>query len=75
MGRKKKSILRPIASDVRFESQLASKFVNNMMWDGKKDVARRIFYHAMETLQEKLPKEDPLRVFEQAIENVKPISR
>lgn len=73
MGRKKKTIDRKIQPDVRFNSVLVSKFINNMMWQGKKSVTMRSFYGAMDIVQEKMPKEDPLRVFEQAVNNVKPL--
>ena len=62
MGRKKKSIDRGISPDIRFGSVIASKFVKKMMWDGKLSVARRIFYRAMDVVQEKVSKEDPIRV-------------
>lgn len=58
--------------DPRFGSLLISKFVNCLMLDGKKTVASRIFYDAMEIIAEKLPEESPDEVFAQAIENVKP---
>ena len=73
MGRKKKSIDRPILPDVRYGSALVSRFVNNMMLEGKKNVSLNIFYGAMDLIQGKMSKEDPLRVFERAIENVKPM--
>ncbi len=51
---------------------MASKFINSMMWDGKKSVAQRIFYDMLEILRKKIPDEEPIEVFTQAIENVKP---
>ncbi len=58
--------------DPRFDSKLASKFINCMMWDGKKAVAQRVFYRAMDRIAEKIKDVPPIEVFEKAIENVKP---
>ena len=58
--------------DPRYDSLLASKFINCLMYDGKKSVAQRVFYDALEILREKLPDEEPIDVFTQAVENVKP---
>ena len=63
------SILKP---DPRFNSKLVSKFINCLMWDGKKTVAQRVFYDAMEKVKAKLPEQQPLEVFEGAINNIKP---
>lgn len=61
-----------LAPDPKYGSLLASKFINSMMWSGKKSVAQRTFYDALDTIHEKLPDVDPLEVFHQAVENVKP---
>ena len=61
--------LRP---DPRHGSILASKFINCLMWGGKKTTAQRIFYGALDVLKKKLPDQEPIEVFEQAVENVKP---
>ncbi|NOX53476.1 MAG: 30S ribosomal protein S7 [Planctomycetes bacterium] len=58
--------------DPRFHSKLASKFINCLMRDGKKSVAQRVFYDAMDQIKKRLPDEDPLEVFTTAVENVKP---
>lgn len=58
--------------DPVYGSLLASKFVNCMMWDGKKSVAQRVFHQAMEVIRDRLPDKEPIEVFTQAIENVKP---
>ena len=71
MGRKKKTVDRGILPDPRYNSVVVSKFVNRMMWEGKKSVAMRIVHGAMAALQAKADKE-PLEVFLKAIENVKP---
>ena len=58
--------------DPRFGSKLVSKFINCLMWDGKKTVAQKIFYDAMEQAGKKLKDVPPLELFESAINNVKP---
>jgi small subunit ribosomal protein S7 len=55
-----------------YNSTLAEKFVNNMMWDGKKAVSQRIFYGAMGKLAERSG-DDALKVFKKAVENCKPL--
>ena len=62
-------ILKP---DPRFASKLVSKFINCIMWDGKKTVAQKIFYDAMEQVTKKVKDVPPLELFETAINNVKP---
>jgi small subunit ribosomal protein S7 len=51
---------------------LASKFVNSMMWSGKKSVALGIFYDALEVIREKVTDREPIEVFTEAVENIKP---
>jgi small subunit ribosomal protein S7 len=73
MPRKKtKSFKRPIAPDITYDSVLVSKMINKMMEDGKKRVAERMLYGALENVKEKT-KKDPLEVFEAAIKNVSPL--
>jgi len=72
MGRKKKSIDRKIAPDSKYNSAVVSKFVNRMMWEGKRSLSMRIVHGAMGILQGKIDKE-PLEVFLKALDNVKPI--
>jgi small subunit ribosomal protein S7 len=62
-------ILRP---DPRFNSKLVSKFINCLMWDGKKTIAQKVFYTAMEQVAKKMKDVPPLELFEHAIDNVKP---
>jgi small subunit ribosomal protein S7 len=59
--------------DPRLKSNLASKFINCLMEEGKKSTSHRIFYRAVETAAERLNEEDPLAVFETALSNVAPI--
>ena len=58
--------------DTRYGSKLLSKFVNRLMYDGKKSIAPRVVYDALEVIRKQVPDEDPLDVFTQAVENVKP---
>ncbi len=58
--------------DPIYSSVLASKFVNCLMWDGKKATAQRVFYDALEVLRKRVPDQEPIEVFTQAVENVKP---
>ena len=61
-----------LKGDPRFDSLLASKFINCLMNDGKKTTAQRVFYDALGIIKQKMPGEEPQEVFNQAIENVKP---
>lgn len=58
--------------DPRFNSILASKFVNCLMWDGKKSIAQRVFYDALEIIKQRMPEESEIEVFERAVDNCKP---
>jgi len=58
--------------DPRFNSKLVSKFINSLMWDGKKTVAQKVFYDAMDKVKSKVADVPPLELFETAINNVKP---
>lgn len=72
MPRKKLLDKRPVAADPRFNSVLVSKFTNSLMVDGKKSLALRLFYDAMSVVEGKVADEEPLAVFETAMENVRP---
>ena len=61
----------PLADPV-YQSQLVNKFVNSMMWDGKKSTAQSIFYDAMKKLEEK-GGDEALKLFKKAVENAKPV--
>lgn len=58
--------------DPVYGSKLASKFINCLMWQGKKATAQRIFYDALNHIQGRMKDANPIQVFEQAVENVKP---
>ena len=71
MSRKKKSPVRKIYPDPAFKSPVISKLVNSLMYDGKKVIAEKIIYTALNKIQEKT-KGDPLKIFKDAIKNVSP---
>ena len=58
--------------DARYHSKLASKFINCLMWQGKKPTAQRVFYGALDQIKKRMPDADPVDVFTQAVEHVKP---
>jgi small subunit ribosomal protein S7 len=62
-----------IKPDVRLKSKLATKFINKLMYEGRKSTAERVFYKAMDIVEEKVSDAEPLQVFETAVENVKPV--
>ena len=62
---------REILPDPLYNSRLVARFINRLMYDGKKGAAEKIFYSALDTLAQKTG-EEPLKAFEKAIENVKP---
>ena len=68
-GRAKKRILLP---DPKFGNTLISRFVNNLMLDGKKSTAYQIFYDAMDIVSGKITEEDAVVVWEKSLENVMP---
>jgi small subunit ribosomal protein S7 len=73
MGRKKKSVNRPVSPDPKYNSTVVSKFVNRMMWEGKRSVSLAIIHGAFDVLKTKEADKDPLEVFLKALENVKPL--
>ncbi|MBS0622155.1 MAG: 30S ribosomal protein S7 [Verrucomicrobia bacterium] len=72
MSRRRKAIKRRIDPDPIFKSILLSKFINCIMVDGKKSVARRVVYAAIDKLSKRVANEDKIAAFEQALENAKP---
>jgi len=72
MPRRRRPESREILPDPLYGSTLAEKFVNNMMWDGKKAVSQKIFYEAMDKIKERSG-DDPLKLFKKAVENCKPL--
>lgn len=71
MPRRKRNYTREIELDPRYKNLLVSQFINYIMLDGKKSVARNVFYGAMDII-EKEYSQDPLNVFNTAIKNVSP---
>ena len=72
MPRRHRPEAREITPDPVYNSTLAEKFVNSMMWDGKKAVSQKIFYGAMDKIKERSG-DDPLKLFKKAVENCKPL--
>jgi len=72
MPRRHRPVAREILPDPVYNSTLAEKFVNTMMWDGKKAISQKIFYEAMEKIKEK-SQDDPIKTFKKAVENCKPL--
>ncbi len=72
MPRRKLVVKREIAPDTRYNSVLVSKFIHGMLSQGKKSVARKIFYNAMDIMEQKISEEGPMEVFEKAMDNVRP---
>jgi len=72
MPRKGHIAKRTVEADPVFGSDLANKFINSMMWAGKKSTAQGIFYKAMEQLQQK-GGDESLKLFKKAVENCKPL--
>lgn len=73
MSRRRRAEKRETAPDPVFKSCLLAKFVNKIMYGGKKSVAQRIVYDALDKFAKKVKAEDQLAAFEHAIENAKPM--
>ena len=71
MSRKRKAPIRKVYPDPKFHSEVVSKFINSIMYDGKRSTAEKILYDALEKIKSK-NNEDPLKIFNTAISNVKP---
>jgi len=71
MARRRRPEKREILPDPKFGDEVLSKFMNSVMLDGKKSVAEGIVYSAMETVETRA-KKDPLAVFHEALNNIKP---
>ena len=71
MSRRQKSVKRTIPPDPRYDSQTVSRFMNNLMVQGKKAVAERVFYAAMDLIEQRTG-QPGVNVFKQALNNVKP---
>ena len=71
MSRKRKAPIRKVYPDPKFHSEVVSKFINSIMYDGKRSRAEKILYDALDRIKTK-NNEDPLKIFNSAISNVKP---
>jgi len=72
MSRKGKTDRRQTPPDAVYGNPLVQKFINCMMWDGKRSKAEKIFYSSMNLIQERA-KQDPLKIFLKAMENSQPL--
>ena len=72
MSRRQQSIKRPVPPDPRYDSQTVSKFMNVLMFQGKKSVAEGIFYKAMDLIEQRTG-QPGVNVFKQALNNAKPV--
>ena len=71
MSHRKKAVRRPVPPDPRYDSQTVSKFLNNLMGAGKKSIAERVFYNAMDLIEQRTG-QPGVNVFKQALSNAKP---
>ncbi|MEA3364518.1 MAG: 30S ribosomal protein S7 [Candidatus Hydrogenedentes bacterium] len=73
MPRRREVPKRVLLPDPKYKSPLVAKFINTIMVSGKKSLAETIVYGTLDVLKRKLPAEDPIQVFETAIDNAKPL--
>ena len=71
--RRKKTFKREINPDPKYNDILVTKFINNLMEGGKKSIAQKIFYNALESAAKNLKKDNPIEVLEEAIKNTSPL--
>ena len=71
MSRRSRAVKRPVPPDPRYDSQTVSKFINNLMERGKKGLAERVFYSAMDMIEQRT-NQPGVTVFKQAVANAKP---
>jgi small subunit ribosomal protein S7 len=72
MPRKGGVVKRPVTPDLKHNDALVSRFINGLMRKGKKSTAQHVFYSALDLVGQRT-KEDPVKVFHQAMDNVKPL--
>lgn len=70
--RRRRAVKRKVDPDAKYNNLVVAKCINNMMLQGKKSVAERIFYESMDIIEKKQKTDDPLKVFLKAVDNVKP---
>ena len=73
MAKKFTASSQQLKPDPKHNSKLVSKFINCLMWDGKKSTAQRVFYDAMNIISKRIKDAEAFDVFEKAINNVKPM--
>ena len=73
MARRREAVKREQLPDPKFNNKLVSRFINKLMYGGKRSTAEKIFYSSIDQIGEKLAGEDPINVFKTAVENVKPL--
>ena len=73
MAKKWTASSEQLKADPKYNSKLVAKFINCMMWQGKKSTAQQIFYDAMDIVSKKMKDDSVLEVFETAVNNVKPL--
>lgn len=71
MSRRRRAVKREVLADPKFESQLVTVFISQVMRRGKRSTAQRIVYGALETINDKIDG-DPVEIFQRAIDNVRP---
>ncbi len=71
--RRKRNIKRTIIPDPKYNNSLVAKFISYLMKNGKKTVAQKIFYGALDIIKKKMKDKDPLDVFDQAVKNTSPL--
>ena len=72
MSRRRAAEKRQILPDAKYGNLVIGKFMNSLMYSGKKSNAERIIYGALDRIQEKRNNSDPVKLFQEALENVKP---
>ncbi len=72
MSRRKKNYKREVIPDPVYKDIVVAKFINKMMYQGKKSTAQGLFYGALDELKDKVPGEEPIGVLKKALENTKP---
>ena len=72
MPRRRRAVIREVSPDPVYNSTLVEKFVNSMMWQGKKNTAQNIVYGAFDSISEKNPASNPIEILQRAVDNAKP---
>ena len=71
--RRRRPEKRKISPDPIYKDLVVAKFVNYLMWDGKKSVAEKIFYNSLDIIKQKIKDEEPIEVFKKALDNTAPV--